>query len=210
MRVVIIGAGGHAQVVADILLRMYEASNDIRPIGYLDDDPLLLGKRFLDLPVLGKIAQLNQVDHDAVIVAIGDNAIRQRIFEMLNQKGERVVTAQHPRAVIAPDVHIEPGSMICAGVVINVGCIVGANVILNTGCTVDHHCRIEDHAHIAPGAHLGGEVVVGEGALVGIGAIVIPRCHIGEYSVIGAGAVVTKSVPPGLTVVGVPAKPIQR
>lgn len=210
MRVVIVGAGGHAQVVADILLRMHETSGDIQPIGYLDDDLQLLGQKFLDLPVLGKIAQLNQIDHDAVIVAIGDNAIRQRIFEMLGQNGERMATARHPRAVIAPDVQIEPGSMICAGVVVNTGSVVGANAILNTGCTVDHHCRIGSHAHIAPGAHLGGEVVVGNGALVGIGAIVMPRCHIGEYSVIGAGACVTQSVPPGLTVVGVPAKPIQR
>lgn len=210
MRVVIIGAGGHAQVVADILLRMYNASADIQPIGYLDDNPLLIGKRFLDLPVLGKVVELNQINHDAVIVGIGDNAMRQRIFEMVQRNGEQVAIARHPQAVIAPDVRIEPGSVICAGVVINTGSIIGANVILNTGCTIDHHCRVEDHAHIAPGVHLGGEVAVGEGALIGIGATVMPRCHIGAHSVVGAGACVTKSVPPGLTVVGVPAKPIQK
>jgi sugar O-acyltransferase (sialic acid O-acetyltransferase NeuD family) len=206
MRVLILGAGGHAQVVADILQRMQEVDTETTPIGYIDDDPTLADKRFLGLPVLGTIADLPTIPHDAVVVAIGDNATRQRLFEKLQNQGEWFTIARHPSAVIAPDVQIGPGSMICAGAVVNPGSVIGANVILNTGCTVDHHNHIGNHTHIAPGAHLGGEVAIGEGTLVGIGAIVTLLRTIGAWSVIGAGSVITRDIPARVTAVGSPAR----
>lgn len=210
MRVVLIGAGGHAQVVADALLAAHEKGADEVPIGYLDDSASLAGSRLLGLPVLGRIGDLDRVPHDAVILAIGDNATRSRLYEDLRARRESFAIARHPSAVIAPDVRIGPGTMILAGVVINPGTSIGANVILNTGSTVDHHNRIADHVHVAPGVHLGGEVTIGEGALVGIGATVIPRCTVGAWSIVGAGACVINSVPGGTTVVGVPARPLQK
>lgn len=209
-RVIILGAGGHAQVVADVLLRARQAGANYEPIGFLDDDPRLTGTMILGLPVLGTIAQLTEFSHDAILVAIGDNEIRARIFEIARACGERAITAVHPAAVLASDVCLGEGVVICAGVVINTGTVIGNNVILNTGCTVDHHNRIGDHAHIAPGVHLGGNVTVGEGTLVGIGAIVLPGCTIGAWSVIGAGSVVTKNIPAYVTAVGVPARVIHR
>lgn len=208
-RVLILGAGGHAQVVADILMRARDAGEPICPIGYLDDNPRLYGRRLLGLPVLGPIARLSYVDHDGVIVAIGNNDIRKSLFDTLQRKGECFVTAKHPSVVIAPDVPIGSGTVLCAGAIINPGSVVGSNVILNTGCTVDHHNHIEDHVHVAPGVHLGGDVEIGAGSLIGIGGTVMPQRRIGAWSVVGAGALVHSDLPDYVVAVGVPARVVR-
>jgi acetyltransferase EpsM len=205
----IVGAGGHGQVVADILLTVEIRGGDLHPLGFLDDDVRLAGQTPLGLPVLGTIAQAQVIDHDAIVVAIGNNVVRRDIYLRLAAAGERIVGAVHPSATIGRDVAIGPGTVVCAGAVVNPGCRVGSNVILNSGCIVEHHCRIADHAHIAPGACLGGEAAVGEGALVGIGAVILPGIQVGEGSVVGAGAVVTRSVAGRVVAVGAPARAIR-
>jgi sugar O-acyltransferase (sialic acid O-acetyltransferase NeuD family) len=210
MQVLIIGAGGHAQVVADILLRTQEQHPSAQLIGYLDDNPALHGQRFLNLPVLGAIDQLASIPHDAVIVAIGDNRTRAGIFAAIQVRGEKIINAIHPSAVIASDVRLGQGVMICAGVVVNTGTTIGDNVILNTSCSVDHHNHIAAHSHVAPGVHLGGDAHVGEGVLVGIGTAVIPGCSVGDWAIVGAGSVVTRDIPPFVTVLGAPARVIRR
>jgi len=208
MDVVIIGAGGHAQVVADILLTAQAAGQAVRPIGYVDDNPALRGHVFVTLPVLGALADIPRITHQALIVALGNNATRRQVFLHWQAQGEQFVTARHPQAVIGREVQVGVGVMICAGVVINPGSQIGDNVILNTGCTIDHHNLISAHVHVAPGVHMGGEVQIGEGALIGIGATIMPRCSVGAWSSVGAGAVVHHPIPSQLTVVGVPARPL--
>jgi sugar O-acyltransferase (sialic acid O-acetyltransferase NeuD family) len=206
MRVLVIGAGGHGQVVADILLRMADAGSDVSIVGYLDDNLSLAGQRMLDLPVLGPLANLNAIPHDAVVVAVGGNKTRQRLASELASQGERFLTARHPRSVIAPDVSIGLGSMICAGVIVNTGSAIGAHAILNTGSTIDHHNQVGDFAHVAPGVHLGGDVHIGVGTLIGIGSTVLPQHSVGNWAVVGAGSTVIRDIPSGVTAVGTPAR----
>lgn len=208
-RVLIVGAGGHAQVVADILLRAREAGAAVAPIGYLDDNPACWGHELLGLPIFGAIDKHSAVDHDALIIAIGDNRIRQQLFDRLQQQGCDFIIAQHPAATLAPDVQIGKGSVICAGVVVNPGSDIGANAILNTGSTIDHNNTIADHVHIAPGVHLGGNVQIEQGALLGIGAIVMPGRRIGTWSTVGAGSLVHRDIPNCVVAFGVPAKVVE-
>ncbi len=211
MKILIIGAGGHGQVVADIFLAaLKNCDSDARPIGFLDDNPALQKQTFLGLPVLGSVSQLPKIAHDAIIVAVGNNQVRQKISYALRDQDEQFVTAIHPAAIIGSKVKIGAGSMICAGVVVNPGTYIGRDVILNTGCTIDHHNQIGNYVHIGPGANLGGNVQIGEGALVGIGATVMPQLSVGAWSAVGAGAVVINNIPANATAVGVPARVIKR
>lgn len=209
MKILIVGSGGHGQVVAEILKRMQEAGGKVTPLGYLDDRQDLIGEELIGLRVLGGLKDLSEWDFDALVVGIGDNSLRREIYADMVSRGRRIFTAIHPTAVLASDIQIGDGSMVCAGVVVNPGSIIGEDVILNTGSVVEHHNQIDAHAHVGPGVTLGGEVTVGTGALIGVGATIMPRISIGEWSVVGAGAVVISDVPAGTTVVGVPAKTLK-
>jgi sugar O-acyltransferase (sialic acid O-acetyltransferase NeuD family) len=208
-RIVIIGAGGHGLVVADILLAARAAARDSRSIeivGMLDDNPALTGTRILSIPVLGTIQLLSQTPHDAIVVAIGDNIRREQMTTEFIGRGETLFTARHPHASVAADVEIGPGCTISAGVVITPGVRIGTGVILNTRCGVDHQTVIGDFAHVACGATVGGNVTIGARALIGLGASVLSNRHIGADAIIGAGAAAIQDIPAGVVATGVPAR----
>lgn len=209
-KVLVLGAGGHGQVVADILLCAHcQEKGDYRPMGFLDDDQELWGRSLLGLPVLGGLAQIDVFEHDALIIAIGDNQERAKLFTWAQGRGEYLANAVHPTAFLASEVVLGHGVVIAPGVVVHTAAHVGDNVILNTASSIDHHCDVSDHVHIAPGAHLGGSVQVGEGVFVGIGAAVIPGCSIGSWTIVGAGSVVISDLPERVTAVGNPARVIK-
>jgi sugar O-acyltransferase (sialic acid O-acetyltransferase NeuD family) len=206
MRIAVVGAGGHGKVVADALL----SAGSVELVGLLDDDEALWGTKILELPVLGSIRCWAGDGIDAVAMGIGGNAERHRLFQRLAEDGARFATVIHPSAVIGREVSIGTASVVLANVVVNAGTVVGDNVILNTACTVDHDCVLETSVHVAPGAHLAGAVRVGEGSLVGAGATILPGIAVGSWSTVGGGAAVTRDIPGGVTVVGVPAREIRR
>jgi len=209
MRILIIGAGGHAQVIADLCYCLAAAGSPCRPVGFLDDNPHLHGQQFLDLPVWGGIGAIGEVAHDAVAIGIGHNGTRQRFWAQLRASGEQLATLIHPAATIARNVQIGEGTVVFAGVIIETGSRIGANAILNTGCRINHHNYIGDHAHVGPGALTGGDVVVETGAFLGIGATVHPQRVVGAWATVGAGATVIHPVAPNTVVAGVPARLIR-
>jgi sugar O-acyltransferase (sialic acid O-acetyltransferase NeuD family) len=203
VKAAIVGAGGHATVVADTLLSA--GRTDL--LGFVDGPTA--GRTVLALPVFASLETAGPPAAVSAIVAIGDNVARRREFEGARDRGYGTLNAVHPAAILSPRCTVGTGVMIMAGVVVNVGAEIGDNVILNTGCSVDHHCKVGPHSHIAPGARLAGEVTVGEQTLVGAGAVILPGTSVGDRCTIGAGAVVTRDVPSDCTAVGVPARIIR-
>jgi len=206
--VVIIGAGGHGRVVLDILMQ----AGASRPVAFLDNNDRIHGRRVDGLPVRGGLDLLPHLRDDGItkaIIAIGDNGVRRGIARTVESAGFELVNAIHPSARLATNVTLGRGLVIAAGATVCAHAQIGDYAILNTGCIVDHESMIGMATHVCPGVRLAGHVVVESGAFVGIGATVIQNVRIGFESVVGAGAVVIKDVPPMTTVVGVPARPIK-
>jgi sugar O-acyltransferase (sialic acid O-acetyltransferase NeuD family) len=211
VKVVGLGAGGHARVVIEIL--RFHKSYDL--VGLLDPKPELQGQKMLDVPVLGDDDLLRTLTRDGVghffvgLGSVGDSGSRQSLFKLALQHGMEPVQAVHPQAIISPSARLGPGVTVMAAAVINACAQLGCNVIVNTGAIVEHDCIIGDHVHIATGAQLASTVQVGPGAHVGAGATVRQCITVGAGALVGAGAVVVKDVAPQTVVVGVPACPLQ-
>lgn len=202
MRLAILGASGHGKVVADAagLVRWDE-------VVFFDDAwPEL--KQNGPWAVVGDTVQLlkNLRSFEGVVVAIGNNQIRREKHCELAAAGAEIVSVIHPAAVISEYAEIGVGSVVFANAVINACAEVGEGCIVNTGAVVEHDCVLGEFAHVSPNAVLAGGTKIGPLAWVGACASVRPLIEVGEGVVIGMGAVVTKDVPPGVKVVGNPAR----
>jgi len=176
------------------------------------DDRLAAGSMVARWGVAGRSADLLAAagEHGAVIVGIGDNRTRLHWQDQLTNAGAAIATIIHPRAVVSANASIGAGSVVVAGAVINIDAAIGAAAIINTGATIDHDCVLEEGVHVSPGANLAGEVRAGRASWIGIGAAIREGVRIGADVRIGAGAVVIGDVADGLTVVGNPARIIER
>ena len=201
-RLAILGAGGHARVVADAA----EAAGWTVP-GLFDreappgDHPW---------PLLGDAEALfaRAAEFDGAVVALGDNDLRLEWTLKLGARGLPLATVIHPTAWVSPRARLGGGTVILALAGVGTGARLGRAVIVNTGASVDHDCALGDGVHVSPGARLAGGVTVGERSWIGLGAVVREGLALGEAVRVGAGAAVVEPVESGQTVVGVPARPI--
>ncbi len=151
MKVVILGAGGHAQSVLEAIKLL----PDFEVVGLFDDNPNLWKTKQWGFPVVGGIEAL-------------------KLFPASKTVGFVPVTIVHPKATVSSSAQVGSGTVILANAAIGPGTRIGEDVIINTSAVVDHDCKLSDHVHISQGAVLAGNVIVGEGALISVGAIVAP------------------------------------
>jgi sugar O-acyltransferase (sialic acid O-acetyltransferase NeuD family) len=200
---VVIGGGGHAKVVLDVL----RLDARFRIVGVVD--PARVDGQVLEFPVLGGdeiLPALRAQGVTTAFVALGDNRTRQRIGRELRQLGFALPAIVHPTAIISPSARIEAGSVIMAGAKVGPDASVGELAIVNTGAIVEHDVQLGPAAHVAPGCSLAGCVRVGERTLLGVGSVVRPDIRIGDDVVVGAGSAVVADVKNEQTVAGVPAR----
>lgn len=195
-KLIIIGAGGHGKVAADIAVK-----SGYGEILFLDDDEAV--KMCGRYPVIGKSSRIGETEGD-VFVAVGDPAARKALQERIGEG--RLTILIHPDAVIAEDVSIGKGTIVMAGAVVNPGSRIGRGCIINTCASVDHDCRLGEYVHVAVGAHVAGHVEIGAGTWIGAGATVSNDIRICGGCIIGAGAAVVRDIEEAGTYVGVPAR----
>lgn len=201
--VIIIGNGGHASVLIEML-----QLNDREIIGYTAPNP---SKNVLKY--LGNDEEIFKYNCKSIELVLGIGTvkasdIRRKIYANLKGKGYNFTTLIHPKAIIANNVKIASGAQIMAGVILQPNVKIGENSIINTGAQLDHDCIVESHVHIAPGVICSGNVIIKEAAHLGTASTVIQSIVVGQQATVGAGAVVTKDVVANAIVVGVPAKEV--
>lgn len=205
-RLALLGAGGHGKVVADAALA---SGWDI--VEFYDD---AWPKRTVNghWPVLGDIDALIRrvAEYEGVAVSIGNCAVRWEKQLALRAAGAKLATIVHPRSWVSPFARLGAGTVVMAGGVINTDAVIGEAGIVNSDATVDHDCVLSHAVHVTPGAHLLGDVTVGAQSWIGVGAVARQGAKIGANVMVGAGAVVVQDVPDGITVIGNPARPMER
>ena len=204
----ILGAGGFGREV----LWAARAEGHYNLGGFLDDDPLKHGKLLCHVPVLGGLDRLKEMDLTKVeiIFGIGPPSTKRKLLAKIsNGVGVSFAVIEHPSVQRSSYVKIGEGTVLTAGCILTTQVTIGRHVNLNLDCTVGHDTTIGDFSNISPGVHISGRVDIEEGVDIGTGANILPGVRIGKWSVIGAGAVVTKDIPPYTVSVGIPAKVIK-
>jgi len=208
MKVIIIGAGGQAQVVAGIL----QQDPRVNLEGFIDINNKKVGQLLCEKPILGDhslIPKLRRKGIKHAIIAIGDNNLRKQRFLELKKAGFTLINAIDPTANICKPLRIGEGNVIAPGVNISFGVNIGNNCIINTASVIEHHVNIGNHTHISPKVAVAGATQIGSETFIGIGASLINFLKIGDRVIIGAGAVVLNNIPDDATAVGIPAKVIK-
>ena len=209
------GATGQAKVVRDILLaegselvHLFDNNRSQKspfsgiPISYGHEGMLAFIESLKDL-------HLNPSDIDCIAAVGGPyGAAREAMTLLMERYGFRSRSLIHKNAMISSSAHLGKNVQLLAGSIIGAFASIGDYSIVNSGANVDHDCIVGRNCHLAPRATLAGEVMVEDNVFVGTNATILPRLCICSGSTVGAGAVVTKDVPPGVVVAGNPARPL--
>lgn len=207
--VAIAGAGGLGREVLDIVDALAHHGVPIRCRGFLDDGPVradLLAAR--SVGVIGGTD--TAMEPGRYVIAVGDGATRRQIDERLSATGWSAVSLQHPESSIGFGCSLGEGTVMAAGARVTSNVMLGRHCQLHVNVTVGHDVVMGDFVTVLPGATVSGNVQLGHSVTVGTGANILPGLTVGAGAYVGAGAVVTHDVEPGTTVVGVPARPLER
>lgn len=207
--VIILGSGGHAQVLLEIL------KNQNYPVlGMTEVCAEKWGSNIAGVPILGNDAIVFEYDPHTIFLVNGlgsvqQTATRSNIFNLFFHKNYQFLSLIHFTAYKSISAVLGCGTQLLAGSIVANHARLGNNVLVNTRAIIEHDCIIQDHCHLATGSIVCGQTVVGEGVHIGAGATVIQGLSIGKNSAIAAGAVVIKDVPPNVLVAGIPSRIIR-
>lgn len=208
---IIFGASGLGREVAWLVERINRVSSVWNLMGFMDDNEEILGKTINGYQVLGKTEDIAKYPDAYYVCAIGASRVREKIVNNMRAVNPNIKfgTVIDPSVEISDLVTIGEGSIICAHTIITVNIEIGSHVIINLDCTVGHDAVLKDFVTLYPSVNVSGITKIGHAVELGTGMQIIQGKTVGDYSIVGAGAIVVKDIPPKCTAVGSPAKPIK-
>jgi len=206
--IVVIGAGDFGREVMWLIEDINQVKLEWNIIGFVDDTESLIGKEVDGYKVIGNTNWLAE-QSVYVVNSIANPNIREKIMLKLENSLNKYPYLVHPSVILSNKAEIGVGTIICSGNIVSTGVKLGKHVIVNLACTLGHDAIFDDFVSIMPGVNVSGHVHCKRGVHIGTGCALIPGVKVGEYSILGAGSIVTKDIPAYCTAVGVPAKPIK-
>lgn len=208
---IIFGAGGFGCEVAWAVERINKVTPIWNLLGFIDGDESIQNTTINGYPVLGKDDDVRKYPDTYYVIAVGASRTREKIVNNMKaiNPNFKFGTVIDPSAKISDLVTIGEGTIICAHTIITVNISIGNHVIINLDCTIGHDAILNDFVTLYPSVNVSGITNIGHAVELGTGMQIIQGKSIGDYSIVGAGAVVVKDIPEKCTAVGSPAKPIK-
>lgn len=208
---IIIGASGFGREVAWLVDRINAKESTWNLLGFIDDNEEIQGQVINGYSVLGKSEDVVKYPDAYFVCAVGASKIREKIINRVKEINPdiRFGTVIDPSVEMSDLVTVGEGTIICAHTIITVNIEIGSHVIINLDCTVGHDAVLQDFVTLYPSVNVSGITNIGYCSELGTGMQIIQSKTVGNYSIVGAGAVVVKDIPEKCTAVGSPAKPIK-
>ena len=209
-KIAIIGAGGFGREVKNLIEHINKDKKTFELVGFFEDN-MKKGDDVNGLPVLGSVSSIKDINHElCLVLGIVEPKIKEKIIKNITNKNITFPNIIHPSVLISTDdTSLGKGNVICACNFISCNVELKNFISINLKCTVGHDTIINDFCSLMPSVDVSGEVVIEKTVYVGTGGKIINQLTIGENSIIGAGAVVVKTLPKNCTAVGIPAKQIK-
>lgn len=207
-QIIIVGAGGFGSEVAMLIedINAVEMKWDL--IGFVDDSAS--GYVLNKYPILGGVDYL-QDKECSVVLALGNPETKEKILKNIINTKIKYPNLIHPSVIYNPNyISMGEGNIICAGNIITTNITIGSHVIINLDCTIGHDAIVRDFVTILPSVNVSGNVTLEKCSNIGTGTQIIQGLTIGENTIVGAGAVVTKNLESFVVAVGSPARPIKK
>lgn len=208
-KLAIVGSGGFAREVLTLINAINSNTHQYEIVGFVGEDK---SQSVHGYPVIGNDDEVNLTQEPlSIVIAVGEPGLKAKIRGKYNNPLISFPTLVHPSVIFGDkeSIKIGQGSIVCAGCILTTDINIKDFVTLNLQCTVGHDTVIGNYSSFMPSVNISGEVDIKEGVYVGTGAKIINQVEIGEQTIVGAGAVVAKTLPANCTAVGVPAKPIK-